>query len=188
MQQTLQSMKRIITIITIALLGLNLNAQTMNKKTLVAYFSATGTTKNVAQKIADVAHADLFQINPQVPYTAADLDWRNSNSRSSIEMNDKTSRPAIADQKDNMAEYEVVYLGFPIWWYVAPTIINTFLESYDFSGKTIVLFATSGGSGFGKAVAGLQPSAPKAKIIEGSILNGGPSKEKIAEWMSGLKL
>ena len=103
-------------------------------------------------------------------------------------MNDKTSRPAIAEKLDNMADYDVVYLGFPIWWYVAPTIVNTFLESYDFSGKTIVLFATSGSSGFGKTVESLQPSAPKAKFIEGRVLNGNPSKEKIGEWVDSLEL
>ena len=181
-------MKRIIILIAIAFLGINLNAQTMNKKTLTAYFSATGTTEKVAQKLAEVTHSDLFEINPETPYTAADLDWRDKNSRSTIEMNDKTSRPAIAGKLDNMADYDVVYLGFPIWWYVAPTIINTFLESYDFSGKTIVLFATSGSSGFGKTVESLQPSASKAKFIEGRVLNGNPSKEKIGEWVDSLEL
>ena len=181
-------MKRIILLIAIAFLGINLNAQTMNKKTLVAYFSATGTTEKVAQNLAEVTHSDLFKINPETPYTAADLDWRDKNSRSTIEMNDKTSRPAIAEKLDNMADYEVVYLGFPIWWYVAPTIINTFLESYDFSGKTIVLFATSGSSGFGKTAEALQPSAPKAKIIVGRVLNGNPSKETIGEWVNSLEL
>lgn len=181
-------MKRILILIAIAFLGINLNAQTMNKKTLTAYFSATGTTEKVAQKLAEVTHSDLFEINPKTPYTASDLDWKDRNSRSTIEMNDKTSRPAIAGKLDNMADYDVVYLGFPIWWYVAPTIINTFLESYDFSGKTIVLFATSGSSGFGKTVENLQPSAPKAKFIEGRVLNGNPSKEKIGEWVDSLEL
>ena len=181
-------MKRILILIAIAFLGINLNAQTMNKKTLTAYFSATGTTEKVAQKLAEVTHSDLFEINPETPYTASDLDWKDRNSRSTIEMNDKTSRPAIAGKLDNMADYDVVYLGFPIWWYVAPTIINTFLESYDFSGKTIVLFATSGSSGFGKTVENLQPSAPKAKFIEGRVLNGNPSKEKIGEWVDSLEL
>lgn len=181
-------MKRIIILIAIAFLGINLNAQTMNKKTLTAYFSATGTTEKVAQKLAEVTHSDLFEINPETPYTAADLDWKDRNSRSTIEMNDKASRPAIAGKLDNMADYDVVYLGFPIWWYVAPTIINTFLESYDFSGKTIVLFATSGSSGFGKTVENLKPSAPKAKFLEGRVLNGNPSKEKIGEWVDSLEL
>lgn len=181
-------MKRIFILITVAFFGINLNAQTMNKKTLVAYFSATGTTEKVAQNLAEVIKSDLFKINSETPYTDADLDWRDKNSRSTIEMNDKSSRPAIAEKIDNMADYEVIYLGFPIWWYVAPTIVNTFLESYDFSGKTIVLFATSGSSGFGKTVENLQPSAPKAKFIEGRVLNGNPSKEKIGEWVNGLKL
>ncbi len=181
-------MKRFIILITIAFLGINLNAQTMNRKTLVAYFSATGTTEKVAQNLAEVTHSDLFEINPETPYTAADLDWKDRNSRSTIEMKDKTSRPAIAGKLDNMADYDVVYLGFPIWWYVAPTIVNTFLESYDFSSKTIVLFATSGSSGFGKTVENLQPSAPKSKFIEGRVLNGNPSKEKIGEWVDSLEL
>ena len=181
-------MKRILLFITIAFLGINLNAQTMNRKTLVAYFSATGTTEKVAQNLAEVTQSDLFKINPETPYTDADLDWKDENSRSTIEMNDKTSRPAIAGKIDNMADYKVIYLGFPIWWYVAPTIINTFLESYDLSGKTIVLFATSGSSGFGKTAESLQHSASKAKIIEGRVLNGNPSKEKIGEWVDSLKL
>ena len=175
-------------LIIVAVIGFfNLNAQNMNKKTLVAYFSATGTTEKVAQKLSEVIDAELFKINPETPYSAADLDWMDKKSRSSIEMADKTSRPAIANKVENMSEYEVVYLGFPIWWYVAPTIINTFLESYDFSGKTIVLFATSGGSGFGKTVENLQPSAPKAKIVEGRLLNGNPSKEAIEKWVKELK-
>ena len=173
-------MKRILILIAIAFLGINLNAQTMNKKTLVAYFSATGTTEKVAQKLVEVTHSDLFEINPETPYTAADLDWRDKNSRSTIEMNDKASRPAIAGKLDNMADYDVVYLGFPIWWYVAPTIINTFLESYDFSGKTIVLFATSGSSGFGNTVAELQPSAPGEEIIETKVLSGIITEAKIS--------
>ena len=121
----------------------------MANKSLVTYFSASGVTKKVAEKLAEAAGADLFEIKPEVAYTEADLNWMDKKSRSSIEMNDKSFRPAIAEKCNNMADYDVVYIGFPIWWYVAPTIINTFLESYDFSGKTIVLFATSGGSGFG---------------------------------------
>ncbi|MDU2694527.1 MAG: flavodoxin, partial [Intestinibacter bartlettii] len=124
----------------------------MANKSLVTYFSASGVTKKVAEKLAEAAGADLFEIKPEVAYTEADLNWMDKKSRSSIEMNDKSFRPAIAEKCNNMADYDVVYIGFPIWWYVAPTIINTFLESYDFSGKTIVLFATSGGSGFGNTV------------------------------------
>lgn len=122
----------------------------MDKKVLVAFFSCSGVTKNVAQTIADAAGADLYEIKPKVPYTAADLNWMDKKSRSSVEMKDPSSRPAIEGKVTNMDEYDIVFLGFPIWWYVAPTIINTFLESYDFSEKTIILFATSGGSGFGK--------------------------------------
>lgn len=140
----------------------------MTKK-LVAYFSASGVTAKVAKKLAEAAGADLYEIKPAVPYTSADLNWNDKQSRSSVEMGDRNSRPAIADSDANIAAYDVVYVGFPIWWYVAPTIVNTFLESYDFTGKKIVLFATSGGSGFGKAAQGLQPSAPKATIVEGKV-------------------
>ena len=150
----------------------------MSKNTLVAYFSCTGITKKVAEAIADVKGADIYEIKPEVPYTAADLDWKNENSRSSVEMKDKTSRPKIAKTINNISDYTTIYLGFPIWWYVAPTIINTFLESYDFSGKDIILFATSGGSGFGDTVKGLKESC-KGNMIEGEILNGEVSKEKI---------
>ena len=140
----------------------------MTKK-LVAYFSASGVTAKTAKKLAEAAGADPYEIKPAVPYTSADLNWSNKQSRSSVEMGDRSSRPAIADSDANIAAYDVVYVGFPIWWYVAPTIVNTFLESYDFTGKKIVLFATSGGSGFGKAAQGLQPSAPKATIVEGKV-------------------
>ncbi len=150
----------------------------MSKK-LVAYFSASGVTAGVAQNLAQAADADLYEIKPEIPYTKADLNWMDKQSRSSREMRDKSSRPALADTNANIAEYDTVFVGFPIWWYVAPTIINSFLEAYDFSGKKIVLFATSGGSGFGKAVAGLQPSAPDAVIVEGAVLNGKPDEAKL---------
>lgn len=153
----------------------------MSKK-LVAFFSASGVTAQAARSLADAAGADLYEIKPAVPYSNADLDWMNKNSRSSIEMNDKASRPAIADTDAHIADYDVVFVGFPIWWYIAPTIINTFLERYDFSGKKIVLFATSGGSGFGKTMENLQPSAPNAKIIEGKLLNGRHDKASLAAW------
>ena len=153
----------------------------MSKK-LVAFFSASGVTAQAARSLADAAGADLYEIKPAVPYTNADLDWMNKKSRSSIEMNDKASRPAIADTDAHVADYDVVFVGFPIWWYIAPTIINTFLERYDFSGKKIVLFATSSGSGFGKTVSNLQPSAPNAKIIEGKLLNGRHDKASLAAW------
>ena len=148
-------------------------------KQLVAYFSASGTTAAVAENLAKAAGADLYEIKPAVAYTRADLNWQDKNSRSSLEMRDKSSRPELADTNANIAEYDTIFVGFPVWWYVAPTIINSFLEAYDFSGKKVVLFATSGGSGFGKAVSGLQPSAPKAEIVEGEILNGRPNGAKL---------
>lgn len=150
----------------------------MSKK-LIAYFSASGTTAAVAKNLARAAEADLYEIRPETPYTSDDLNWQNKNSRSSVEMRDKSSRPALADADAHIEEYDTVFIGFPIWWYVAPTIINSFLERYDFTGKKIVLFATSGGSGFGKAVAGLQPSAPGATIVEGAVLNGRPNEAKL---------
>ena len=140
----------------------------MSKK-LVAFFSASGKTAALAKQIADAADAELYEIRPAIPYTNEDLNWQNKQSRSSVEMSDHSSRPALADKDANVADYDIVYIGFPVWWYIAPTIINSFLESYDFTGKKIVLFATSGGSGFGKAVENLQPSAPNAEIIEGKV-------------------
>lgn len=161
----------------------------MANKSLVTYFSASGVTKKVAQKLAEAARADLFEIKPEVPYTSADLNWTDKKSRSSVEMNDKSFRPAIAEKCGNMSEYDVVYVGFPIWWYVAPTIINTFLESYDFSGKTIVLFATSGGSGFGKTVSELKGSVADTTVIkEGKVFNSGISKEQLLSWVNSLGL
>ena len=135
--------------------------------------------------IAEESEADLFEIEPKVPYTKADLDWMNKKSRSSVEMSDKKYRPEIMKKELDMSSYDEILLGFPIWWYVAPTIINTFLEAYDFSGKKIVLFATSGGSGFGNTVEELQPSAPDAVIIEGSLLNRG-TKQEISAWVKSL--
>ena len=131
----------------------------MSKK-LVAFFSASGTTEKVAQMIAEEVKADLFEIEPKIPYAKADLDWMNKKSRSSVEMSDKKYRPAIMKKEMDMSSYDEILLGFPVWWYVAPTIINTFLEAYDFGGKKIVFFVTSGGSGFGNTVKELQPSAP----------------------------
>lgn len=138
---------------------------------LVVYFSATGTTKRAAEKLVAELTADIFEIVPEVPYTSADLDWMDKNSRSSVEMKDKSFRPKMNGEKVDISQYDEIYIGFPMWWYVAPTIINTFLESYDFSGKTIKLFATSGGSGFGKTVEELKPSAPGASI-ETYMMNG----------------
>ena len=152
-------------------------------KTLVAFFSAGGVTALAAKSLAYAADADLYEIKPAVPYTTADLDWQNKNSRTSIEMNDKTSRPAIADTSADIASYDVIFLGFPIWWYIAPTIINTFLESYDFTGKTIVLFATSGGSDLGKSAENLRSSAPGANIVDGRMMNGRSSAESLKKWV-----
>lgn len=161
----------------------------MANKSLVTYFSASGVTKKVAEKLAEAAGADLFEIKPEVAYTEADLNWMDKKSRSSIEMNDKSFRPAIAEKYNNMADYDVVYVGFPIWWYVAPTIINTFLESYDFSGKTIVLFATSGGSGFGNTVAELKRSVSDTTVIkEGKVFNSGVSKDQLSSCVNDLGL
>lgn len=141
-------------------------------KKLIAYFSASGVTKKQAEKLAKITGADLFEIKPAVPYTDADLNWMDKNSRSSIEMNDKDFRPEIAEKLTNMDEYDTVLVGFPIWWYIAPTIINTFLESYDFAGKTIIPFATSGGSGMGKTVDVLKPlCSENVKWKEGKVLN-----------------
>lgn len=160
----------------------------MSKK-LVAYFSASGVTAKAAKSLAKAAGADLYEIKPEIPYTDADLNWMDKNSRSSVEMRDKKFRPAIADKEAGIKDYDVVFVGFPIWWYVAPTIINTFLESYDFSGKKIILFATSGGSGFGKTVQELKPSlSPAANIVEGKLLNGRVSEEALASWIESLNL
>ena len=148
-------------------------------KTLVAYFSASGRTAKVAEKLAAELGADIYEIKPEVKYTKADLNWMNKKSRSSVEMNNKSIRPAIITGDVDVSGYDTVCLGFPIWWYVAPTLINTFLEAYDFSGKKIILFATSGGSGFGNTVAELQPSAPGAEIMETTVLTGLLSDAKI---------
>ena len=151
-------------------------------KTLVAYFSASGTTQRAADKLAKAAGADLYEIRPAVPYTQADLNWMDKKSRSTLEMKDPSFRPELADKDADIASYDRIFLGFPIWWYVAPTLINTFLESYDFTGKEIVLFATSGGSGFGKTVQALEPSCPGAVIREGRLLNGGMSEAELKTW------
>ena len=156
------------------------------KKTLVAYFSATGTTAAAAKQLAAAAGADLYEIKPAVPYTKDDLNWMNKKSRSSVEMNDKSSRPELADKSAAISGYDLILVGFPIWWYVAPTIINTFLESYDFAGKKIVLFATSGGSGFGRAVDSLKGSCPGAEIAEGKLLNRMPDAAELRKWVESL--
>lgn len=154
-------------------------------KSLVAFFSATGTTKKTAELIASAANADLYEILPKIPYSASDLDWMDNHSRSSMEMKDKTYRPELADSNLSLEHYDKIFLGFPIWWYVAPTIINTFLESYDFSGKKIILFATSGGSGFGNTKKELHASAPNAILTDGKLCNH-MSKKEIEEWIQSL--
>ena len=155
---------------------------------LVAYFSATGTTAKAAKALAKAVGAQLYEIRPAVPYTSADLNWTDKGSRSSVEMGDKSARPVLADTDAPVAGHDVIFLGFPIWWYVAPTLLNTFLEAYDFTGKTIVLFATSGGSGLGQSAAGLRPSAPGARIVDGRMLNGKLDEAELKAWAAGLKL
>ena len=157
-----------------------------SKKVLVAYFSATGTTQKLANKIANVTGGDLFEIKPEKPYTNADLDWMDSKSRSSVEMRDRTSRPAIASEADNMAQYDVVFVGFPIWWYREPSIIDTFIESYDFSGKLIIPFATSGGSPIGTSGENIQQLAPDAKVLEGKCFSAGISENELKKWVENL--
>ena len=152
------------------------------KKVLVAYFSASGVTRGVAQQLAEVAGADLHEIKPEQPYTDADLDWRDKQSRSTLEMQDKNSRPAITDKLQNMQDYDVVYLGFPIWWYTCPTIVNTFMEAYDFKGKTVIPFATSGGSTIEKACEDLKAAYPDVCWREGRLLNQA-SKEDLENWV-----
>ena len=152
-------------------------------KRLVAYFSASGATGKVAKMVAEAAGADLYEIRPKQLYTKADLNWMDQNARSTIEMKDKKIRPEIVDTDAQIAEYDEILIGFPIWWYVAPTIINTFLEQYDLSGKTIVLFATSGGSGFGKTVENLKGSVAADTVIkEGKLLNGSISEAELRAW------
>lgn len=160
----------------------------MSKKILVAYFSASGTTAKAAWKLSEAIGADLHEIKPEVPYSSADLNWMDKKSRSSMEMNDPTSRPAIAEKLPDMKKYDVVFVGFPIWWYVAPTIINTFLESYDFSGKTIIPFATSGGSGMGRTNDKLKPSCQRATLLQGRLLNGDLSEDSLKKWVKDLNL
>lgn len=151
-------------------------------KTLVAYFSATGVTAKAAASLAAAVAGDLYEIKPAVPYTRKDLNWQDMGSRSSLEMKDPSSRPELADRDANIAAYDRIFLGFPIWWYTAPRIIRSFLESYDFSGKTIILFATSGGSGLGKVAKELSSSCPTAVLMEGRLMNGRLSTEAIKQW------
>lgn len=156
----------------------------MSKK-LVAYFSASGVTAKYAEKLSEITGADLFEIKPSIKYTDADLDWMDKNSRSTVEMKNPDSRPEIAEKLSDMEQYDTIFVGFPIWWYVAPTIIDTFLESYDFSGKTIIPFATSGGSGMGKTEEVLRKVCPNANIKNGKVINRMPAPE-LADWVNSL--
>jgi len=161
----------------------------MSKKILVAYFSCSGATAKVANDIAEVSGSDLYEIKPEIPYTNADLNWMDKQARSTIEMHNPSFRPAILGKIKNFDQYDAVFLGFPIWWYVAPTIINTFLESYDFADKTIVLFVTSGGSGFGQTVDKLKVSCSETTVIkEGKLLNSRVTKKDLTDWIKSLDL
>lgn len=153
-------------------------------KKLVAYFSASGTTKQVATKLTQSINADIFEIEPLIPYTDEDLDWTNKHSRSTIEMNNHNSRPEIKTKLEDISQYDTIFVGFPIWWYIAPTIINTFLEQYDLSGKTIIPFATSGGSGMGKTNQYLLPSCKNAKLLEGKRLPSNITISELKNWVS----
>ena len=152
---------------------------------LVAWFSASGVTTKVAKKLATAIGADAFEIVPEVPYTQEDLNWMNKKSRSSVEMNDRSSRPSIRNVVENMDQYDIVFVGFPIWWYREPSIIDTFMESYDFTGKTVIPFATSGGSGLGDSYKNLQAFAPGAKVINGEKFSVSVSEEKLRAWAEG---
>lgn len=160
--------------------------ETKEMKTLVAYFSASGVTRGVATQLAEVAGADLYEIVPEQIYTDADLDWRDSLSRSSVEMKDKTSRPSIKKTELKIDDYDTIYVGFPIWWYTCPTIINTFMETYDFAGKTVIPFATSGSSPIEQACSDLKSAYPKANWKEGRLLNNA-TKEQLEEWVKSLQ-
>lgn len=156
---------------------------------LVTYFSASGVTAKIAKQVANVVGAELFEIKPKVAYTQADLDWTNEKSRSTVEMKNKSIRPELAQGEIDIAKFKTVFIGFPIWWYVAPTIINSFLEAYDFSGKDIVIFATSGGSGFGKTLEELRVSLPdSARLIEWKVLNGKYSDKELADMVNSLDI
>ena len=154
----------------------------MSGRALIAYFSASGTTARVARKIADATGADLYEIRPAQPYTEADLDWTDKKSRSTVEMNDRSCRPAMAEPVPDMSQYDTILVGFPIWWYVEPRIVDTFLDSCDLSGKTVIPFATSGGSGIDRAESNLRSNYPRANWGRGRLLNGGDA----AEWARGV--
>ncbi|MDE6728168.1 MAG: flavodoxin [Oscillospiraceae bacterium] len=166
----------------------NTPSEPESTKILVAYFSATNTTKGVAQKIASAVNADLYEITPQEPYTSDDLNYHNDSSRTSIEMNDPNARPAISGGVDNMDQYDIVFVGYPIWWGDAPRIMSTFVESYSFSDKTVVPFCTSGGSGVGSSASNLERQANSGNWLNGTRLNGSASDSDISGWINGLGL
>ena len=154
-------------------------------KALVAYFSASGVTAKVAEKLAGAIGADLYEIKPEQTYTDKDLNWQDKQSRSSVEMNDRSSRPAIGNKVENMEQYDTVFVGFPIWWYREPSIIDTFMEAYNFDGKTVIPFATSGGSGFGDSAKNMQELAKGAKVINGKRFSSGASADELGAWAKG---
>ena len=164
------------------------NQDVQDHKVLVAYFSATGTTKGVAEHIANGLNADIYEIVPEDPYTDADLNYNDNNSRTTIEMNDPNARPAISGSVENMEQYDIIFVGYPIWWGEAPRIVSTFMESYDFSGKTIVPFCTSGGSGIGSSASNLERLTSGATWLDGRRLNGSDSQDTVMEWVNGLGL
>lgn len=151
-------------------------------KALVAYFSASGVTAKVADKLADAIGADFYEIKPEQKYTSADLNWQDKQSRSSVEMNDRNSRPAIGNVVENMDQYDVVFVGFPIWWYREPSIIDTFMEAYSFEGKTVIPFGTSGGSGMGDSSKNMQELAKGAKVVQGRKFSSGASEDELKAW------
>ena len=187
-------MKKLLSVLMIAVAFLttnNLQAEepetnTTNSNILVAYFSATGNTKNVAEKLANVTGGDLFEIVPEQPYTSADLDWQNDQSRASVEKNDKNARPAIASNVADMGQYTTVFIGFPIWFGHEPAIIDTFVESYDFAGKTVFPFATSGSSDMGNIGADLQALIPNASVWVGQRFPADVSYEEVSEWVNSV--
>ncbi len=185
-------MKKILSLFAIILTMLTISGAKAEegdvtaKKILVAYFSATGTTAQVAEKLAAVTAGDLFEIKPEQPYTAADLNWRNDKSRSSVEMADRTSRPAIVSKVADMSRYEVVFIGFPIWWGREPSVIDTFAESYDFTGKKIIPFATSGSSDIGDSGDNLQALAPQAVVLHGKRFSADVSEAELQAWFEQL--
>lgn len=157
-------------------------------KVLVVYFSATNTTEGVAEHIANGLNADIYEIVPEDPYTDADLNYNDNNSRTTIEMNDPNARPAISGSVENMEQYDIIFVGYPIWWGEAPRIVSTFMESYDFSGKTIVPFCTSGGSGIGSSASNLERLTSGATWLDGQRLNGSDSQDTVMEWANSLDL